>query len=215
MFYVAFLLCFKIVYCQDLNPFVDSKILSELPLDKLLQVRNSFKFDEPLLLEASPVKEEQENGPIALALQGKKNLNRDGYDDHVGKHDKTHVQKIFQLSVTSLAFLSFGGYLLCLIVQAIRGKQNAENTTAATQQQILAALIRNQAVRRPYRRRRPNNRLRNRNQNKRRPVRQKRDVAWPNADPENLYYALVSLSEAYTNYHTTDYRHFNQTVTVL
>lgn len=215
MFYVAFLLCFKVAICQDLNHFVDAKTLSELSLDKLLRVRSSFTFDEPVLIEALPAEEEQVNGPVALALQGKKTLNRDGYEDHSGKHDKTQVQKIFQLSVTSLAFLSFGGYLLCLIVQAIKGKQMAEDTTTATQQQILAALIRNQAVRRPYRRRRPNNRLRKRNQNKRQPVRHKRDLVWPNADPEKLYYALVSLSEAYTNYHTTDYKHFNQTVTAL
>lgn len=32
------------------------------------------------------------------------------------------VQKIFQLSVTTLAFLAFGGYLLCMIVQAIKSK---------------------------------------------------------------------------------------------
>uniref|UniRef100_A0A1B0GMA2 Uncharacterized protein n=1 Tax=Phlebotomus papatasi TaxID=29031 RepID=A0A1B0GMA2_PHLPP len=32
------------------------------------------------------------------------------------------VQKIFQLSVTALAFLAFGGYLLCMIVQAIKSK---------------------------------------------------------------------------------------------
>lgn len=34
----------------------------------------------------------------------------------------TKIQKFFQLSVTALAFLAFGGYLLCMIVQAIKSK---------------------------------------------------------------------------------------------
>ncbi|XP_055591032.1 uncharacterized protein LOC129743099 isoform X2 [Uranotaenia lowii] len=44
---------------------------------------------------------------------------RSGYA-HEGKSGK--IQSIFQLSVTSLAFLAFAGYLLCLIVQAIKSK---------------------------------------------------------------------------------------------
>ncbi|XP_022227357.2 uncharacterized protein LOC111077393 [Drosophila obscura] len=32
------------------------------------------------------------------------------------------LQTLFQVSITALAFLSFGGYLLCLIVQAIKSK---------------------------------------------------------------------------------------------
>ncbi|XP_026837529.1 uncharacterized protein LOC6555777 isoform X2 [Drosophila erecta] len=32
------------------------------------------------------------------------------------------LQTLFQISITALAFLSFGGYLLCLIVQAIKSK---------------------------------------------------------------------------------------------
>lgn len=32
------------------------------------------------------------------------------------------MQTLFQISITALAFLSFGGYLLCLIVQAIKSK---------------------------------------------------------------------------------------------
>lgn len=32
------------------------------------------------------------------------------------------VQTFFQLSITALAFLAFAGYLLCMIVQAIKSK---------------------------------------------------------------------------------------------
>ena len=39
-----------------------------------------------------------------------------------GKGKKGSISTIFQTSVTALSFLAFGGYLLCLIVQAIRAK---------------------------------------------------------------------------------------------
>lgn len=46
-----------------------------------------------------------------------------GYDEATWADEKpSKVQKIFQLSVTTLAFLAFGGYLLCMIVQAIKSK---------------------------------------------------------------------------------------------
>lgn len=32
------------------------------------------------------------------------------------------IQSFFQISVTALAFLAFAGYLLCMIVQAIKSK---------------------------------------------------------------------------------------------
>lgn len=32
------------------------------------------------------------------------------------------IQTFFQISVTALAFLAFAGYLLCMIVQAIKSK---------------------------------------------------------------------------------------------
>lgn len=39
-----------------------------------------------------------------------------------GKGKKGGISIIFQTSVTALSFLAFGGYLVCLIVQAIRAK---------------------------------------------------------------------------------------------
>lgn len=32
------------------------------------------------------------------------------------------IQTFFQISVTALAFLAFAGYLLCMIVQAVKSK---------------------------------------------------------------------------------------------
>lgn len=39
-----------------------------------------------------------------------------------GKGKKGSISTIFQTSVTALSFLAFGGYLMCLIVQAMRAK---------------------------------------------------------------------------------------------
>jgi hypothetical protein len=48
-----------------------------------------------------------------------------GLDLHgKGKGKKGSISSIFQTSITALSFLAFGGYLLCLIVQAIRSKNN-------------------------------------------------------------------------------------------
>lgn len=50
--------------------------------------------------------------------------NKVGYQQDGGWDDNkpTKVQKIFNFSVTALAFLAFSGYLLCMIVQAIKSK---------------------------------------------------------------------------------------------
>lgn len=48
-----------------------------------------------------------------------------GLDLHGKKKGKKgSISSIFQTSVTALAFLAFGGYVMCLIVQAIRAKNN-------------------------------------------------------------------------------------------
>jgi hypothetical protein len=47
------------------------------------------------------------------------------------KGKKGSISTIFQTSVTALSFLAFGGYLMCLIVQAIRAK-NANMTMPIT-----------------------------------------------------------------------------------
>lgn len=51
--------------------------------------------------------------------------NRKTYQEHGMWKDSGEsgkIQKLFQFSVTALAFLAFGGYLLCMIVQAIKSK---------------------------------------------------------------------------------------------
>lgn len=114
----------KFVLSQLFSPAVDVKTLSELPLERLLQVRNNFATKPSDL----SFLDESSRTPQALPLQSKTtNTNRGSYSYGVQedtKGGKKGIQSIFQISVTTLAFLAFGGYLLCLIVQAIKGKQN-------------------------------------------------------------------------------------------
>jgi len=61
--------------------------------------------------------------PMALSMSLKKNNKKpirrhEEYYDEKGKDTK--ISKIFQLAVTALSFLAFGGYLLTLIITAIR-----------------------------------------------------------------------------------------------
>lgn len=60
---------------------------------------------------------------MSLKKNGKKSIKR--YGEHDEKDSK--ISKIFQLAVTALSFLAFGGYLLTLIITAIR--RNSTNST--------------------------------------------------------------------------------------
>lgn len=202
---LIFLYCIKTTMVQDITPSVDIKILSELPLENLIRVRNSLE-EVPDGIDLTS-REYAGSGPQALALKSraKQSKNRGGtwegehhYYQPSGKGSHSKVQTIFQSSVTALAFLAFGGYLLCLLIQALKSKQNTTGTTAAA----LVSILRKKSVmkRHPqkYQATRPNHRIR-------------RDV-WPEVDEDRLYSALVMVSEAYTQYHTINYRDFNSTL---
>lgn len=65
--------------------------------------------------------------PVAQPLKRTSRKPMRRYEDyHEEKGKDTKISKIFQLSVTALSFLAFGGYLLTLIITAMR--QNAGNT---------------------------------------------------------------------------------------
>lgn len=202
------LLCVHFIQTQDISPLVDTKILSELPLEKLLQVKSTF--NQP---EVNP-NQKSDDAPQALALiqnnNQRKPNERGGHvsyhsyqEENSKKSGKKSVQSIFQISVTTLAFLAFGGYLLCLLVQAIKGKQMMDTSTVAT----IAAYV--QPIRRPTRRptRRPPRRYQKRPKPEK--LRPKRDAVWPEVESEDLYYALVQLSEGYVKYRTIDYKKLN------
>lgn len=66
--------------------------------------------------------------PMALPLKktSKKPIRR--YEDYDDKGKDTKISKIFQLAVTTLSFLAFGGYLMTLIITAIRRNSNNGGT---------------------------------------------------------------------------------------
>ena len=68
--------------------------------------------------------------PSALPLKrnSKKPMRR--YEEWDDKGKDTKISKIFQLAITALSFLAFGGYLLTLIIMAIR--RTAATTTASS-----------------------------------------------------------------------------------
>ncbi|XP_044749499.1 uncharacterized protein LOC123310156 [Coccinella septempunctata] len=201
---------------QHFSTSEDVKALSELPLERLLLVQRSFEINDENLTDDSAESRIDFPGPVALRL---KNPSRGGYehehehyeyDEHDHKKGGKDVKNFFQLAVTALAFLAFGGYLLCLIVQAIKSKHMDQMTQMANMQMMAAILKKQIARKRTSRPRRTKpTRTRKNNGGKKRPRRE--TGIWPDADPEKMYYALVSLSEAYTNQHTIDYKNFNRT----
>ncbi|XP_023310241.1 uncharacterized protein LOC111691502, partial [Anoplophora glabripennis] len=203
---LVFSVFFDNVVTQELSLTEDIKALSELPLEKLLNIKKSFEFDEEDVSE--PVVNSTTGIPQALPLQSKK-ISKESqvyhYDDSSSKDKSSSIQSIFQISVTTLAFLAFGGYLICLLVQAVKGKNNNYQTTAT---QIMSAIISQQIRRKrptsaPYRRKTTTSY----SYWKRRP-RPKREIL-TDLDVDSMYYSLINLSEGYTRYHTEDYLRYN------
>ncbi|GJQ64996.1 hypothetical protein Trydic_g7158 [Trypoxylus dichotomus] len=199
---LQFFLVYLMVLAQDLTPTVDIKTLSELPLDKLLHVKNSLSYDDDLDLNArieNVTFNNEANNPNALALKtDNKDVKRVDYAED--SKDKGSIQSIFQISVTALAFLAFGGYLVCLITQAINGKND-------TQQVIVM-----DSFKRPIRyKQRPN--IRYRSPSTKRPTihrLRKREIPEDDGiDVEQMYQALISISEGYTNVHTKHFKVFD------
>ncbi|XP_076683498.1 uncharacterized protein LOC143376739 isoform X1 [Andrena cerasifolii] len=100
--------------------------LSELPMTELMHIKSSLANEQEFL-----GKDEEDiymSGrtfslplPVALPLKraDKKPVRR--YGEHYEEKGKdTKISRIFQLAVTALSFLAFGGYLLTLIITAIR-----------------------------------------------------------------------------------------------
>ncbi|XP_055915703.1 uncharacterized protein LOC129948594 [Eupeodes corollae] len=105
------------------------------------------------------------------------------------------LQTLFQVSVTGLAFLSFGGYLLCLIVQAIKSKGTtyfhpvATATTTTTNGQLKKIKI--------FRRSR---RMANRTTeevNSRSGLDDDDNLTLGGPNPEDLYKILLNFAEGY------------------
>ncbi|XP_028981784.1 uncharacterized protein LOC114841085 [Diachasma alloeum] len=104
--------------------------LSELPMTKLIQIKLSLTED----VDNVTLVEDLE-GRAALALPmvsssrgiNNKSIRRHGDWEEKGKDSK--ISQIFQLAITTLSFLAFGGYLLTLIITTIQRNTTAANGT--------------------------------------------------------------------------------------
>ncbi|XP_017762650.1 PREDICTED: uncharacterized protein LOC108552550 [Eufriesea mexicana] len=167
--------------------FYDQEVLclSELPMSELIQIKSSLVGGEDVVED-----DERAEGissralplslPVAQALKrtNRKPIRR--YEDHSDEKGKdTKISKIFQLSVTALSFLAFGGYLLTLIITGIR--QNAATTSNGN----VIVLSNLQAL-----------------QNYNRPKRNVPTLDLPVNDTEieKLYRGLILLSKSYAMY---------------
>ncbi|KAJ2951822.1 hypothetical protein O0L34_g13985 [Tuta absoluta] len=187
----------------------DMQYLNELPLDKLLRLKTSFQqlvsseLEREALENVTTTTQVYENfGAQALAVHAtpRTPIKRGDYEEVWHKdshHHSSKISNIFSMSVTTLAFLAFGGYLLCLIVHAVRNKQMF--AMAATTVQPATFFVSAGIKKKPqvlsgpqsqfasYGRRRRSNRM----------ERSLMDIDLP---PEQLYSALLELCEGYAKW---------------
>lgn len=134
------------------------------------------------------------------------------------------VQTFFQISITALAFLSFAGYLLCMIVQAIKtkGKQFLLKTTFIHLKSVsgtmymypnslnmvngvntMNSIVNSGSVplrkRRPLGRKRRNVFLSGDNQNKTNSENDEESSAM--IDPAEMYNVMIQCAEDYTKFY--------------
>lgn len=115
----------------------------------------------------------------------------DEWEGLTNKGDHSKMSNIFSTAVTVLAFLAFGGYLLCLIVQAIRSKQNYNQLIATTI--APTTVILNSGIKK-----RPQTHFASSAYGRRkRDVNMGTDMDLP---PEQLFTALLDLCEGYTKW---------------
>lgn len=161
--------------------------LNELPMDKLLQLKESLKdfvpqYDNETLQTTSYL---DNFGAQAMAIQAPP-LKRLDFEEHkIKKVEHGKISHIFSLSVTTLAFLAFGGYLLCLIVHALKAKQDSY-TVSSTQ----ATFFLSSGVKRPQQQFASYGRMK----------RDNGDFNGLDLPPEQLFSALLQLCEGYAKW---------------
>lgn len=192
MFTVFLILALLNRVSSEITP-QDLEFLNELPLDKLVRLRNSLqelvtlKHDNTTLPEPTYL---QRFGAQALPIQAP-SIKRTDYSDDVQKKDgHTKISSIFSMSVTTLAFLAFGGYLLCLIVQAVRSKQNISPPAVPQPTFFVSSGIK----------KRPKPQFASYGRRKRDNRSTKKSDADINIPPEKLFAALLQLCEGYVKW---------------
>ncbi|KAH1026387.1 uncharacterized protein LOC125503015 [Dendroctonus ponderosae] len=182
---------------------VDVNALTALPLNTLLNIkRNIVSFDAVRTPDNATAKE---NGPEALPFHALLNKQHEFYahvaDEEGSKYQTKGISKVFQTSVTSLAFLAFGGYLLFLIIAAIKAKQQNYMYDPNTAQ-IMQAMINAQINKRKKKKRRPirgDGSLGYKGQDSLefQPYKQQRAISHSDVNVDGMYKALLDLCEGY------------------
>ncbi|XP_076380248.1 uncharacterized protein LOC117227748 isoform X2 [Megalopta genalis] len=159
--------------------------LIELPMTELIHIKSSLG-DDGDFFEEDEASSRTLSVSLPMALPLKRNVKRnngrplrrgDHYEEK-GKGD-TKISKIFQLAVTALSFLAFGGYLLTLIIMAIRRNSNGMNNGNVIVLSNLQGL-----------------------QSYTRPKRYVFDPAENNFEIDKLYQGMIMLSRSYAMYET-------------
>ncbi|XP_076656907.1 uncharacterized protein LOC143361420 [Halictus rubicundus] len=186
--FILFVLsCLKVASANRTTLYADeARGLSELPMSELIHIRSSL-MDEEDIFEDDEASSRTLSVSLPMALPLKRNAKRNNerplrrYGEHYeekGKGD-TKISKIFQLAVTALSFLAFGGYLLTLIIMAIRRNSGGGNNGNVIVLSNLQGL-----------------------QNYMRPKRNIFDPAENNFEVEKLYQGMIMLSRSYAIYET-------------
>ncbi|CAG4996472.1 unnamed protein product [Parnassius apollo] len=161
------------------------QLLNELPLEKLLKLKNSLQDFVSTEYNNVTVTEPtfEHFGAQAMALKAPP-IKRLDYGGGLYKNEgSTKLSNIFSMSVTTLAFLAFGGYLLCLIVQAVKAKQ-AYNGSTVSPVLVNAGIKRPQQQFASYGRRKRDN----------------KSVNEMDLPPEELFSALLQVCEGYAQW---------------
>ncbi|CAG4961995.1 unnamed protein product [Colias eurytheme] len=176
--------------CKTISSEVTTEVqlLNELSIEKLLQLKNSLKdmTTEYYNTTVTTPSYMENFGAQAMAMRAPP-IKRADYEDGLYKKEgNSKLSNIFSMSVTTLAFLAFGGYLLCLIVHAMRAKHNT--TSVVTPQPTIFV---NAGIKRPqtqfaasYGRRK-------------REVENLPEVILP---PEEMFSALLQVCEGYAKW---------------
>ncbi|XP_053608293.1 uncharacterized protein LOC128674045 [Plodia interpunctella] len=190
------LLIFKAANAEIQNK--DLQFLNELPLDKLLKLKDSlqeFVTDNMENIEnTTSITPTYLQAFGAQALAMKAPIKRTDYEDSVWKKE-SKISNIFSMSVTTLAFLAFGGYLLCLIVQAVKAKEQYASAAGSQTTLVVNSAIKKkphiQSQFQPqfasYGRRKRDNR-------------QHRKLENIDLTPDQLFSALLQLCEGYAKW---------------
>ncbi|XP_037039099.1 uncharacterized protein LOC119076440 [Bradysia coprophila] len=215
--------CFRECLLENLTALTttstDLQCLNELPLHQLLKIKKSLQTMSDMVSDGgnsnttSSYSDRIGKGNAidlsdgylydavlndsanALPLMGDQLKEKVGYEETWVEEKPGKIQKIFQLSVTALAFLAFGGYLLCMIVQAIKSKGTTYFHSNASMPMMVATSGKITAAKGSYYRKR------------KRPLRTKRQASYNDTNfpddksagpsPDDMYRILVMAAEGY------------------